>query len=134
MQIYFRYTAMPPEAIPIMRSKLCRSCQKEDLRFKACYIRLLSAGASSTHTFINSNVYELQRENVMVKRQKSHLNRYLRSRCSAPDSSKVNAHCLTPASLVLKVTGQARSLHRITETILPFHQSVLDLTLKSERS
>lgn len=27
---------MPAEAIPIIRSKLCRSCQKEELRVTAC--------------------------------------------------------------------------------------------------
>lgn len=72
---------MPAEAIPIIRSKLCRSCQKEELRFTACSGQAhVLWYLPSTHAFINSNAQELRRENVMEKRQKSPLNGHLRSK------------------------------------------------------
>lgn len=55
---------MPAEAIPIIRSKLCRSCQKEELRVTACSGQAhVLWYLPSTHAFINSNAQKLRREN-----------------------------------------------------------------------
>ena len=54
---------MPAEAIPIIRSKLCRSCKIVRPQIHSVTVMLMASGNSSTHAFINSTKYKLQKEN-----------------------------------------------------------------------